>query len=192
MTFIEVLLDGGTMEIHGDGQQTRTFTYIGDTVEGFVRALETPEARGRDDQHRRNRQTSRSCELAGLVQEPLGVPRPLRARFVPYESLPGQVPGRSRSAIPDTTQGRGAARASRRPCPSRTGSTRRSSGTATGRGPRSPLPRHLTRPGENPAARRSVASNESDRTDVPRWAAPRKGLRGVRSSATSSGHDRTT
>ena len=34
------------MEIHGDGQQTRTFTYVTDTVDGFVRALRTPEARG--------------------------------------------------------------------------------------------------------------------------------------------------
>ena len=36
--FFETLLDGGTIDIHGDGQQTRTFTYIEDTVDGFVRA----------------------------------------------------------------------------------------------------------------------------------------------------------
>ena len=40
--FIEALLDGETMEIHGDGQQTRTFTYVDDTVDGFVRALRRP------------------------------------------------------------------------------------------------------------------------------------------------------
>src|SRR6478735_3290461 len=30
--FIETLLDGGVIDIHGDGQQVRTFTYISDTV----------------------------------------------------------------------------------------------------------------------------------------------------------------
>ncbi len=44
VTFIEALLDGEPMEIHGDGQQTRTFTYVSDTVDGFVRALQTPES----------------------------------------------------------------------------------------------------------------------------------------------------
>ena len=44
--FIETLLDGGTIDIHGDGQQIRTFTYVSDTVDGFVRALRTPAARG--------------------------------------------------------------------------------------------------------------------------------------------------
>ena len=40
--FIEVLLDGRIMDIHGDGRQIRTFTYVTDTVDGFVRALDTP------------------------------------------------------------------------------------------------------------------------------------------------------
>ena len=44
--FTETLLDGKIMEIHGDGRQVRTFTYVTDTVDGFVRALDTPEAVG--------------------------------------------------------------------------------------------------------------------------------------------------
>jgi UDP-glucose 4-epimerase len=44
--FAEILLDGEIMEIHGDGTQIRTFTYIDDTVEGIYRAIITPEARG--------------------------------------------------------------------------------------------------------------------------------------------------
>ena len=35
------------MEIHGDGQQTRTFTYVSDTVDGFVRTLRTPRPAAR-------------------------------------------------------------------------------------------------------------------------------------------------
>ena len=33
VTFIESLLDGEPLEIHGDGRQTRTFTYVTDTVD---------------------------------------------------------------------------------------------------------------------------------------------------------------
>ena len=43
------------VEIHGDGLQTRTSPTSSDTVEGFVRALETPESRGEVDQRRRDR-----------------------------------------------------------------------------------------------------------------------------------------
>jgi UDP-glucose 4-epimerase len=98
--FIEVLLDGGTMEIHGDGQQIRTFTYIGDTIEGFVRVLETPEARGEILNIGGNRPTT-ILELAGLVQDAMGLPQPLRATFVPYEALPGKYQD-VRKRIPDT------------------------------------------------------------------------------------------
>ncbi|HWB57021.1 MAG TPA: NAD-dependent epimerase/dehydratase family protein [Gaiellaceae bacterium] len=98
--FIEVLLDGGTMEIHGDGQQVRTFTYIGDTIEGFVRVLRTPEARGEILNIGGNRPTT-ILELAALVQSAMGLSQPLRARFVPYESLPGKYQD-VRERVPDT------------------------------------------------------------------------------------------
>ena len=86
--FIEILLDGGTMQIHGDGQQVRTFTFVTDTVDGFVRALNTPSARGEVV----NVGGTRPCtvlQLAELVQEGLGIEPPLRAHLVPYEDLPG-------------------------------------------------------------------------------------------------------
>src|SRR6478609_6498843 len=44
--FFEVLLDGKLMDIHGDGRQVRTFTYISDTVDGVVRTLDCDEAEG--------------------------------------------------------------------------------------------------------------------------------------------------
>jgi UDP-glucose 4-epimerase len=103
--FIEILLDGGTMEIHGDGQQVRTFTYIGDTVEGLARVLATPEARGEILNIGGNRPTT-ILELAGLVQAAMGLPQPLRARFVPYESLPGKYQD-VRVRIPDTRKAEG-------------------------------------------------------------------------------------
>jgi UDP-glucose 4-epimerase len=42
-------------------------------------------------------------ELAGLVQETMGIPQPLRARFVPYDQLPGRYQD-VRVRIPDTTK----------------------------------------------------------------------------------------
>jgi UDP-glucose 4-epimerase len=102
--FIETLLDGGTIEIHGDGQQIRTFTYVSDTVDGFVRALRTPAARGEVVNIGGSKPTT-ILELAGLVQEALGIPQPLHGRFVPYEALPGRYQD-VRTRIPDTTKAR--------------------------------------------------------------------------------------
>lgn len=41
--FIGKILSDEPIEIHGDGKQTRTLTYIDDTVNGIVSALEHPE-----------------------------------------------------------------------------------------------------------------------------------------------------
>ena len=100
--FIEILLDGRMMEIHGDGQQVRTFTFVEDTVDGFVRALRTPEARGEVINIGGNTPTT-ILELASQVQAALGLPQPLRAKFVPYSDLPGNYQD-VRLRIPDTTK----------------------------------------------------------------------------------------
>ena len=44
--FIGAALLGRPLEVHGTGQQTRSFTYVDDIVEGFVRALDVPAAAG--------------------------------------------------------------------------------------------------------------------------------------------------
>jgi UDP-glucose 4-epimerase len=102
--FIETLLDGDTIEIHGDGRQIRTFTYVLDTVDGFVRTLRNPAARGEVINIGGNRPTS-ILELAELVQATLEIPLPLRARFVPYSSLPGNYQD-VRRRIPDNSKAR--------------------------------------------------------------------------------------
>jgi len=89
VTFIEALLDGKPMEIHGDGQQTRSFTYVSDTVDGIVRALETPRARS-EIINVGGTEAITILELAEVVQSMLGVAPPLRATFVPYETMPGK------------------------------------------------------------------------------------------------------
>lgn len=37
--FIQSILEGRPIEIHGDGKQTRTFTYIDDTVQGIMKCI---------------------------------------------------------------------------------------------------------------------------------------------------------
>jgi UDP-glucose 4-epimerase len=98
--FVEALLDGEPMEIHGDGQQIRSFTYVSDTVEGIVRALRFEPARGEVINIGR-KEPIRIVELASLVQGTLGIPPPLRARFISYNDLPGAYQD-VRIRIPDT------------------------------------------------------------------------------------------
>ena len=98
------MLDGGTIEIHGDGQQIRTFTYVTDTVDGFVRALRTPEARG-EMINIGGTEPTQILDLAELVQTTLSMPLPLRAKFVPYESMPGRYQD-VLNRVPDTTKAR--------------------------------------------------------------------------------------
>jgi UDP-glucose 4-epimerase len=97
--FIERLLDGKFMEIHGDGRQVRTFTYIADTVDGFVRALDTPEADGEIVNVGGDEPTT-IFRLAQEVQTALGMVGPLRATFLPYEQIGGRYQD-VRCRIPD-------------------------------------------------------------------------------------------
>lgn len=45
--FINQALDGKAMTVYGDGQQTRSFTFVKDTVRGTIAAMETPESNGK-------------------------------------------------------------------------------------------------------------------------------------------------
>jgi len=102
--FFEALLDGEMLEIHGDGLQTRTFTYVDDTVEGIFRSIVTPAARGEIFNIGGDSPTT-IRQLAELVQQTLGMPSPLRARYVPYHELPGKYQD-VRHRVPDTTKAR--------------------------------------------------------------------------------------
>ena len=104
VTFIDSLLDGRPVEIHGDGRQTRTFTYVSDTVDGFVRALRTPASRG-EVVNIGGTETVSVLGLAEQVQTALGIPLPLRATFVPYEAFPGRYQD-VRDRVPDTSKAR--------------------------------------------------------------------------------------
>ena len=98
--FIERLLDGEEMEIHGDGRQLRTFTFVDETVTALVLALDTPDAVGETINVGAGTATP-IVELAKAVQRAVGVPDPLRAVFIPYESIGGHYQD-VRRRMPDT------------------------------------------------------------------------------------------
>jgi UDP-glucose 4-epimerase len=87
--FIENLLDGNMMELHGDGRQVRTFTYVTDTVDGVVRALARPETAGEVINIGGNEPIT-IVELAEAVQAALDIPGPLRATIVPLDQIGGK------------------------------------------------------------------------------------------------------
>ena len=102
--FFEEMLDGKVIELHGDGRQVRSFTYVSDTVEGFVRSLQRPETSGEVINIGAEEPIS-IVKLAERVQESLGIPRPLRATLLPFERMPGKYQD-VRVRIPDTTKAR--------------------------------------------------------------------------------------
>ena len=102
MTFIESLLNGEAVEIHGDGLQTRSFTYVEDTVDGLhARSGDAGVAR-RGRQRRLDGALSIRC-LAEKIQDKLEIPQPLRATFIGYDEMPGNYQD-VRHRIPDTTK----------------------------------------------------------------------------------------
>jgi UDP-glucose 4-epimerase len=98
--FIENLLDGEMMELHGDGTQVRTFTYVSDTVDGIVRALARPETAG-EVINIGGDQPITIVKLAEAVQSALGIPGPLRATVLSLDKIGGKYQD-VRLRIPDT------------------------------------------------------------------------------------------
>jgi UDP-glucose 4-epimerase len=83
--FIGAALKGEELEVHGTGGQTRSFTYVDDMVEGFVRSLDTAAADGRLLNIGHDREIS-ILELARLVWRMVRDDEP-RIRLVPFASF---------------------------------------------------------------------------------------------------------
>ena len=108
VTFIESLLNGEPVEIHGDGLQTRSFTYVEDTVEGFMRALQTPESRG-EVVNIGSTDALSIRDLAETIQDRLELQQPLLRDVRRLRRDARQLPGRAPPG-PGHDEGAGAAR----------------------------------------------------------------------------------
>lgn len=102
--FISAVLRDEPIEIHGDGQQTRSFTYITDLVNGIVRAIDfdgTPTAIF----NLGNTEEVTILELARLVKEACDTPHELKLNMIPYTTFGGNYED-VRRRIPDIAHAR--------------------------------------------------------------------------------------
>ncbi|MEM3556250.1 MAG: GDP-mannose 4,6-dehydratase [Candidatus Micrarchaeia archaeon] len=97
--FINRVLRNKPPQVHGDGKQTRCFTYISDTAEGTLLAAEKKSAVGEVINIGTDVETP-IIELAKKVIEIAG--KKLKPEFIPYESFYGKSYEDIRRRVPDT------------------------------------------------------------------------------------------
>lgn len=102
--FIGAILQSQPVEIHGDGTQTRSFTYISDLVDGIVRAAEY-DGEPAAVFNLGNTKEITILDLAHLIHELCDVPGPLQLKMVPYAAIGGKYEDVLRR-IPDISRAR--------------------------------------------------------------------------------------
>jgi UDP-glucose 4-epimerase len=100
--FIDAVLNDKVIPIHGDGQQTRSFTYVSDTVNGIYEAIVREAANGEIINIGSNEEVT-ILELARTVKRVSGTPGEVKVEFVPYESFSGRKYEDVMRRVPDTT-----------------------------------------------------------------------------------------
>ena len=101
--FIRQARAGEPITAHGDGKQSRCFTYIDDTVRGTMLAGFTPEAEGQVFNLGSTRETT-IVELAEMIKAALGSSSPIRTTS--YEEYYGPGFEDTRRRVPDITRAR--------------------------------------------------------------------------------------
>jgi UDP-glucose 4-epimerase len=100
--FIDAILTGKPMEIHGDGKQTRSFTYISDHVDGTMKVIGSEKAIGEVFNIGNTREIS-IIDLAKLLWKVAGQNGKPPLKFVPYKSFSGKYEDVMRR-IPDISK----------------------------------------------------------------------------------------
>jgi UDP-glucose 4-epimerase len=101
--FMTQALRGEPLTVFDDGQQTRCFTYVADTVEGTIRAATVREAAGQVFNVGSNREKT-ILELAQMIRELTGsVSEIIR---MPYETAYGPAFEETRRRVPDVIRAR--------------------------------------------------------------------------------------
>lgn len=86
--FIGAVLNDEVIPIHGDGSQTRSFTYVSDTVEGIYASVVREEANGEVINIGSTHEIT-ILDLAHKIKELSDTPGDLKYELVPYESFTG-------------------------------------------------------------------------------------------------------
>jgi len=100
--FIEAVLNNTTIPIHGDGMQTRSFTYVSDTVNGIYQSIFRDEANG-EILNIGSKEEVTILELAKRVKAASGTPGKLNYQLVPYASFSKNKYEDVMRRVPDTT-----------------------------------------------------------------------------------------
>ena len=100
--FIEAVLNDTTIPIHGDGMQTRSFTYVTDTVEGIYQSIFKDEANG-EILNIGSKEEVTILDLAKRIKAVSGTPGELNHELVPYASFSKNKYEDVMRRIPDTT-----------------------------------------------------------------------------------------
>lgn len=100
--FIEQVLNDGEITIHGDGLQTRSFTFVSDTVAGIYAATVKPEANGEIFNIGSDREIT-ILDLAKTIKRLSDTPGELKLKFIPYESFTGRKYEDVRRRVPDSS-----------------------------------------------------------------------------------------
>lgn len=84
--FLDAIFNNNSIDIHGDGRQTRCFSYVKETAEATVSAMEKVDAVGEIINIGTNEEIS-IMELAKLIHRVSGVPNELKYNFIKYEEF---------------------------------------------------------------------------------------------------------
>lgn len=103
--FIDQVLKGESITIHGDGLQTRSFTYVEDTVSGFVAATECDVANGELFNIGDDREIT-ILELAHLIHRLVGRQGEPDLIMQPYNEIAGKRYEDVRRRVPDNRKAR--------------------------------------------------------------------------------------
>lgn len=98
--FIDAVLRDQAIPIHGDGLQTRSFTYVADTVRGIAAVAEANCLNREIINIGGNREVT-ILQLARMVHRLCEVPWPLRLEMVPYDQIAARKYEDVRRRIPD-------------------------------------------------------------------------------------------
>jgi UDP-glucose 4-epimerase len=101
--FIDAVLNDREIPIHGDGLQTRSFTYVSDTVEGIYAAIMKCEANGEIINIGSTHEIT-IVELAKMIKQLSKTSGELKLKFVPYESFTGKIYEDVRRRVPDLSR----------------------------------------------------------------------------------------
>jgi nucleoside-diphosphate-sugar epimerase len=100
--FIDAALNGDEVPVHGDGLQTRSFTFVSDTVAGIYAAITKPEANG-EILNIGSTDEIAIVDLAHLVWRLVNPQSEPRIKFTPYASFTGKTYEDVRRRVPDIT-----------------------------------------------------------------------------------------